>query len=94
MAWIAANKNGDETLYENKPERNENKGCWEATYYKALRKTSQYIELPKGFIKKMFRRKLTWNDEAVEIKPNTSNIYGYEHYIYRRLTPCIVTRGD
>lgn len=91
MVWIAVNKNGNETLYENKPERNRNKGCWEATYDKALGKTSQYIELPKGFIKKMFRRKLTWNDEAVEIKPN---LIGYEQYIYRRLTPCIVTRGE
>ena len=59
MAWIAANKNGDETLYENKPERNENKGCWEAAYDKVLDKLFGYIELPKGFIKNFFRCKLT-----------------------------------
>lgn len=45
MAWIAVNKNGDEILFENKPERNENKGCWEAAYDKVLDKPSGYIEL-------------------------------------------------
>lgn len=91
MAWIAVNKNGDEILFENKPERNENKGCWEAAYDKVLDKPSGYIELPKGFIN-WPRRKLTWKDEPLEIKFKINN--GYEQYIYRNLRPCIVTRGE
>lgn len=94
MAWIAVNKNGDETLFENKPERNEDKGCWEAIYDNALYKPTGFIELPKGFINKSFRCKLTWNNEAVEIKYETNNIFGYEDFIYRNLRPCIVTRGE
>lgn len=91
MAWIAVNKNGDEILFENKPEGNENKGCWEAAYDKVLDKPSGYIELPKGFIN-WPRRKLTWKDEPLEIKFKINN--GYEQYIYRNLRPCIVTRGE
>lgn len=90
MAWIAVNKNGDEILFENKPERNENKGCWEAAYDKVLDKPSGYIELPKGFIN-WPRRKLTWKDEPLEIKFKINN--GYEQYIYRNLRPRIFTRG-
>lgn len=91
MAWIAVNKNGDKILFENKPERNENKGCWEVAYDKVLDKPSGYIELPKGFIN-WPRRKLTWKDEPLEIKVEIN--YGYEQYIYRNLRPCIVTRGE
>lgn len=65
MAWLAVDKDGTENIYYLKPERKIE--CWVAEenlpeYYRDM------IELPHGSIKKLIGRKLTWEDEPVELK--------------------------
>lgn len=67
MAWVATDKNGEEYLYEEKPYR-----CysciWKATFREDQDRNTDFIELPKGSIKKLIGRVLSWNDEPVELK--------------------------
>lgn len=60
MAWVAVDKEGSEFIYETEPFRDENREWW----WSAI----NFIELPKGSIKKLIERELTWNDEPVELK--------------------------
>lgn len=62
MAWLAVDKNGGEHIYNVKPIRKNNEFDYDESYY-----DSWYIKLPKGSIKKLIERKLTWSDEPVEI---------------------------
>lgn len=67
MAWVATDKNGEEYLYEEKPYRGY--GCiWRAIFYDDKDRNSDFIELPKGSIKKLIGRGLSWKDEPVELK--------------------------
>lgn len=67
MAWVATDKNGEEYLYEEKPSRCY--GCiWKATFREDQDRNSDFIELPKGSIKKLIGRELSWDDETVELK--------------------------
>ena len=59
MAWLAVDKDGAEGVYEERPERVEIQAWW--SYDGSVR-------LPKGSIKKLIGRELTWQDEPVEIK--------------------------
>lgn len=61
MAWLAVNKDGTEVITDNinNTHRNMFGGYWYCC--------SQIIVLPKGTIKKLIGRELTWNDEPVEI---------------------------
>lgn len=59
MAWVAVDRNGMEYIYPIKPSRDRDffitdYGC--------------DIYLPKGSIKKLISRDLTWQDEPVELK--------------------------
>lgn len=65
MAWLAVNGDGSERIFADKPYRNEDprfglqwNGGW----------LSSYISLPKGSIKKLIGRELTWSDEPFELK--------------------------
>jgi hypothetical protein len=61
MAWLAVDEDGSECVYSYKPSRewyNESE-LWMAH--------SDFVELPKGSIKKLIGRELTWDDEPVEI---------------------------
>lgn len=60
MAWVAVNKNGDEVLFDFEPERY-NDFFWVAD-------VGDDIYLPKGSIKKLIGRDLTWEDNPVELK--------------------------
>lgn len=60
MAWVAVDKDGTEAMYHHKPYRS--KECFNL-YFIKLR-----IELPKGSIKKLIGRDLTWEDNPVELK--------------------------
>ena len=63
MAWVAVDKNGTEAVFSGKPERYsyDNIGCiWYDFYGKDVR-------LPSGSIEKLIGRKLTWEDEPVEL---------------------------
>lgn len=68
MAWVAVHKNGKEGLFKNKPTRGEELDFWydEVDDGGAIYDTE--ISLPKGSIKKLIGRDLTWEDEPVELK--------------------------
>ena len=61
MAWLAVDENGDENIFDIEPVRDWSK--WDIAT-----ENSWWIELPKGTIKKIIGRKLTWKDNPVEIK--------------------------
>ena len=67
MAWIAVDKNGDEYIYEKKPLRSA-MGYWKPIPHDYEDRDSDYLELPKGSIKKLIGRELSWSDEPVELK--------------------------
>jgi len=55
MAWIAVDKNGDEYIYEKKPLRSA-MGYWKPIPHDYEDRDSDYLELPKGSIKKLIGR--------------------------------------
>lgn len=62
MAWVAVDKNGDEYVYSSKPYRDCCKGL------ELWMSIGDYVELPKGSIKKLIGRELTWSDEPVKLE--------------------------
>ena len=63
MAWVALDRNGDEFIYGNRPERWNHLLCWGVP-----NDTDTWIELPKGSIRNLIGRELTWHDKPVELK--------------------------
>ena len=60
MAWVAVDKNGDEFIFDLKPHR------WNDLFW-----TKDFVDdiyLPKGSIKKLIGKDLTWKDEPIELK--------------------------
>ena len=57
MAWLAVSKRGNETIHVFKPVRMNNSIWFSDNLFK----------LPKGSIKKLIGRELSWSDEPVEI---------------------------
>lgn len=66
MAWVAADEFGNEGIYANRPVRNT--GCWWDSVVTENDCYDTEISLPKGSIKKLIGRDLTWKDEPVELK--------------------------
>lgn len=73
MAWVAVQKQGQEMIFSNKPRRcgsstdkywNNKVDHWEGSNILY----TDRIFLPKGSIKKLTGRDLTWEDEPVELK--------------------------
>ena len=66
MAWLATNYNGDEYIYDYKPEKD-----GYLTYNPPHDIHGEFIgemvRLPKGTIRKLIGHDLTWEDEPVEI---------------------------
>ena len=60
MAWVAVHKNGSEVIFDFEPYR------WNDSFW--VEDTGDDIYLPKGTIKKLIGRDLTWEDEPVELK--------------------------
>lgn len=58
MAWLATDDDKREWIYNSEPYRDDDE--WNEDDY--------YIELPKGTIKKLIGKDLTWDDEPIEIK--------------------------
>ena len=58
MAWVAVDKNGDEYIFECMPHR------YEGEWYE----TCDNQELPKGSIKKLIGRDLTWKNHPIELE--------------------------
>lgn len=81
MAWVAVNKDNSETIFAFRPFRTDlyKSICkliyklWEPEYW-SDEDSSEYgnedtgIILPKGSIKKLTGKDLTWNDEPIELK--------------------------
>ena len=63
MAWVAVNKDGTELIFPFEPYRVTD--YCTCSMYMFL---SVPIQLPKGTIKKLIGRDLTWEDEPVELK--------------------------
>lgn len=61
MAWVAVDKDGRECIYQFCPVRKEKQFVPRYEYY-------NWIELPKGSIKKLIGRDLTFEDKPVELK--------------------------
>ena len=59
MAWLAADGNGEEWIYSDEPQKGEK-------YYYC--KLGDNIQLPKGSIKKLIGRELTFEDDPVELE--------------------------
>ena len=60
MAWVAVHKNGDEVIFDFEPYR------WNDIFW--VEDFGDYICLPKGTIKKLIGKDLTWEDNPVELK--------------------------
>lgn len=67
MAWLAVDTNGSEAIYNTKPRRGVNKIKPITEMWVLTTIGSHYIRLPKGSIKKLIGKDLTWNDEPVKI---------------------------
>ena len=61
MAWVAVDKDGRECIYLFRPQRGNNQ-------FIPLYGYSMWLSLPKGSIKKLIGRDLTWEDNPVELK--------------------------
>lgn len=66
MAWLTVDNNSAEWIFGSKPYRNKFYKTWEIDYDKSY--VLDAINLPKGTIEKIIGRKLTWNDDPVELK--------------------------
>jgi hypothetical protein len=65
MAWLAVDKNGEENLFIDKPERFYcGKNIWVLS---TICDHHGYILLRKGQIETLIGKVLTWKDEPVEI---------------------------
>ena len=66
MAWLSVNMDGDEYIFEALPER---LYCVLApTFCEYENIVYDYVELPKGSIKKLIGRELSWSDDPIELK--------------------------
>lgn len=61
MAWVAVDEDGRECIYQFRPKRGNGQ-------FISLYSYSMYLNLPKGSIKKLIGRDLTWEDNPVELK--------------------------
>ena len=72
MAWVAVHKSGSESIFAFKPFRTD-LILWEPEYW-TDEGVGRYgnddtdISLPKGTIKKLIGKDLTWEDNPVELK--------------------------
>lgn len=64
MAWVACNADGEEVIYRDKPLRHFFFPYWIPNG----NADNKYVTLPKGSIKKLIGRELTWADTCVELK--------------------------
>lgn len=69
MAWVAVDSLNQELIFRNEPFRDTDTD-YMVTYHGWLDeiRNSWGIELPKGSIKKLIGRDLTWEDEPVELR--------------------------
>lgn len=61
MPYVAVDKDGAEIIFKHKPERGKRQWCDEIG-------DDDFVEVPKGQIEKLIGKKLTWEDESIELK--------------------------
>lgn len=61
MAFVAVDKDGTESVFDEKPYMSGIGNYW-------VPDSEHYVEIPKGSIKKLIGRELSWEDEPVELK--------------------------
>lgn len=62
MAYVAVDKDMEEYIYDRLPSREAD--CW-------VNINTGVVDIPKGSIEKLIGRKLTWEDDPVELKEET-----------------------
>ena len=60
MAWVAVTLYGKELVLGGSEKPVRNQGTWNVWY--------DIVQLPKGSIKKLIGKELTWSDEPVELE--------------------------
>lgn len=65
MAFVATDKDGSEWIFDVKPYRQTE--VWVTSQYD-INNGANWFELPKGSIRKLIGRELTWKDEPVKLK--------------------------
>lgn len=68
MAWLCTNKDHTENICNDRPKKCDKYGYWEDLTSVEGETVDSIIELPKGSIEKLIGKKLTWDDQPVEIK--------------------------
>lgn len=66
MAWVAVHKYGEESIFKCNPKRTDM--FWTDEHWVGIQYYNSDIALPKGTIKKLIGRELTWEDNPVELK--------------------------
>lgn len=64
MAWLAIDRNGRESVFDQKPERYGD--VWVLSQRGGHIRNS-FVELPIGSIRKLIGKQITWSDEPIEI---------------------------
>ena len=64
MAYVAVDEQKNETIFNEKPAR----GLTNFSNFKTWESELSSVWLPKGSIEKLIGKKLTWEDEPVELK--------------------------
>lgn len=67
MAWVAVDKDGNEGIYSTKPIRGINRLKNNTEVWLLTDIYAHYASVPKGTIKKLIGKDLTWNDESLKI---------------------------
>lgn len=68
MAWVACDKGSNERIYFVLPIRDNYTGLWRSDPVRDTDGKDNDIYIPRGYIKKLIGRSLTWNDDPVELK--------------------------
>lgn len=69
MAWVAVDKNEKEHVYQSLPIRLiDDEPFGNQWMLSSTSLVTHWVELPKGSIEKLIGKKLTWEDEPVELK--------------------------
>ena len=70
MAWVAVDKDGRECIYQFRPKRGNDQFCPKrrSNQFTPWFEYSMWMALPKGSIKKLIGRDLTWQDEPIKVK--------------------------
>lgn len=70
MAWVAVDKDEAEVIFRGEPERFRDKVWSDCVEDGEILEYDTRLDLPKGSIRKLIGKDLTWQDEPVELTEN------------------------